>query len=146
MQKLRVSSNSANCAKLTPHVKYVWGLQAKSTCFTIAIADRYRQKPTDNDVEDGAIDGTNKRKRSNQSYEPPAKRVKESKKKVSRSLNLRFIDSLAFMNASLDSLVKNLKSSGAENFVHLNREFDSPAARELLTKKGSYPYTANERS
>ena len=44
------------------------------------------------------------------------------------------------MNASLDSLVKNLKSSGAENFVHLNREFDSPVARELLTKKGSYPY------
>ena len=72
---------------------------------------------------------------SKQSDEPPAKRAK-----VSRSLNLRFIDSLAFMNASLDSLVKNLKSSGAENFIHLNREFDSPVARELLTKKGSYPY------
>ena len=75
------------------------------------------------------------RYQSKQSDEPPAKRAK-----VSRSLNLRFIDSLAFMNASLDSLVKNLKSSGAENFIHLNREFDSPVARELLTKKGSYPY------
>ena len=75
------------------------------------------------------------RYQSKQSDEPPAKRAK-----VSRSLNLRFIDSLAFMNASLDSLVKNLKSSGAENFIHLNREFDSPVQRELLTRKGSYPY------
>ena len=102
-------------------------LDAEITCIpnnteryvSFTIADRYqsKQKPTDDDVED----------------EPPAKRAK-----VSRSLNLRFIDSLAFMNASLDSLVKNLKSSGAENFIHLNREF--AVAREVLTKKGSYPY------
>ena len=129
-------------------MQHLGKLDAEITCIpnntekyvSFTIADRYRQKPTDDDdVEDEAIDGTNKRKRSNQSNESPAKRAEESKK-VSRSLNLRFIDSLAFMNASLDSLVKNLKGSGAENFVHLNREFDSPAARELLTKKGSYPY------
>ena len=36
-----------------------------------------KKKPTDDDdVEDKAIDGTNKRKRSNQSDEPPAKRAK----------------------------------------------------------------------
>ena len=109
-------------------MQHLGKLDAEITCLpnnteryvSFTIADRYRQKPTDDDddVED----------------EPPAKGAK-----VSRSLNLRFIDSLAFMNASLDSLVKNLKSSGAENFVHLNREFDSPVARELLTKKGSYP-------
>ena len=132
-------------------MQHLGKLDAEITCIpnnteryvSFTIADRYqsKQKPTDDDdVEDEAIDGANNRKRSYQSDEPPAKRAKESKKKVSRSLNLRFIDSLAFMNASLDSLVKNLKTSGAENFVHLNREFDSPVARELLTKKGSYPY------
>ena len=116
-------------------MQHLGKLDAEITCIpsnmekymSFTIADRYRQKPTDDDVEDEAID------------EPPAKRAK-----VSRSLNLRFIDSLAFMNASLDSLVKNLKSSGAENFIHLNREFDSPAARELLTKKGFLPLRLHE--
>ena len=103
-------------------MQHLGKLDAEITCIpnnmekyvSFTIADRYQSKQSD---------------------EPPAKRAK-----VSRSLNLRFIDSLAFMNSSLDSLVKNLKSSGAENFIHLNREFDSPVQRELLTRKGSYPY------
>ena len=62
-------------------------LDAKITCLpnnteryvSFTIADRYRskQKPTDDDeVGDQAIDGTNKRKRSNQSDERPAQRAK----------------------------------------------------------------------
>ena len=37
MQKLKVSSNSANYAKLTPHVKDVQGWQPKSTCLRDAL-------------------------------------------------------------------------------------------------------------
>ena len=65
---------------------------------------------------------------------------KGSKKKVSRLLNLRFIDSLAFMNCSLENLVRNLKASGMDNFRQLRTEFPNADSQELLTRKGIYPY------
>ena len=66
--------------------------------------------------------------------------TKDQAKRVSRLLSLRFVDSLAFMNCSLENLVKNLKASGMENFQNLSKEFPHVESQELLTRKGVYPY------
>ena len=50
--------------------------------------------------------------------------------------NLVFIDSMQFMNFSLDKLVKNLSD---EDFKYLVEEFGSENL-ELLKQKGDYPY------
>ena len=50
--------------------------------------------------------------------------------------NLVFIDSMKFMNSSLDKLVKNLSD---EDFKYLVEEFGSENL-ELLKQKGGYPY------
>ena len=50
--------------------------------------------------------------------------------------NLVFIDSMQFMNSSLDKLVKNLSD---EDFKYLVKEFGSENL-ELLKQKGDYPY------
>ena len=50
--------------------------------------------------------------------------------------NLVFIDSMQFMNSSLDKLVKNLSD---EDFKYLVKEFGSENL-ELLKQKGAYPY------
>ena len=50
--------------------------------------------------------------------------------------NLVFIDSMQFMNSSLDKLVKNLVD---KNFKYLIKEFGSENL-ELLRQKGAYPY------
>ena len=50
--------------------------------------------------------------------------------------NLVFIDSMQFMNSSLDKLVKNLSD---KNFKSLIEEFGSKNL-ELLKQKGTYPY------
>ena len=50
--------------------------------------------------------------------------------------NLIFIDSMQFMNSSLDKLVKNLSD---EDFKYLVKEFGSENL-EILKQKGSYPY------
>ena len=50
--------------------------------------------------------------------------------------NLVFIDSMQFMNSSLDSLVKNLMS---EDFKCLSEEFSGELLR-LVKEKGVYPY------
>ena len=47
-----------------------------------------------------------------------------------------FIDSMQFMNSSLDKLVKNLSD---EDFKYLVEEFGSENL-ELLKQKGDYPY------
>ena len=52
-------------------------------------------------------------------------------------IELRFIDSFKFMSSSLDSLTKNLVSSGKQLFGfkdYLELQY------ELLTRKGNYPY------
>jgi len=57
-------------------------------------------------------------------------------KYISFSLGkLRFIDSLQFLNSSLESLVNNLS-----NFRHTQYEFDKDVEIKLITKKGVYPY------
>ena len=50
--------------------------------------------------------------------------------------DLVFIDSMQFMNSSLDKLVKNLSD---EDFKYLVEEFGSENL-ELLKQKGAYPY------
>ena len=50
--------------------------------------------------------------------------------------NLVFIDSMQFMNSSLDKLVKNLSD---KDFKYLIEEFGSKNL-ELLKQKGDYPY------
>ena len=50
--------------------------------------------------------------------------------------NLVFIDSMQFMNSSLNKLVKNLLD---EDFKYLVEEFGSKNL-ELLKQKGAYPY------
>ena len=50
--------------------------------------------------------------------------------------NLAFIDSMHFMNSSLDTLVKNLSD---KDFRYLIEEFGSEYF-ELLKQKGVYPY------
>ena len=49
--------------------------------------------------------------------------------------NINFIDSMLFMNSSLDKLVKNYK-----NFKYLSNVFKEKEL-ELVQKKGIYPYT-----
>ena len=61
--------------------------------------------------------------------------------------NLKFKDSMNFLNLSLDKLVKNLKSSGDGVFKNLNFYFKDKwghlpdSAFEMLTRKGVYPYS-----
>ena len=50
--------------------------------------------------------------------------------------NIVFIDSMLFLNSSLDKLVKNL---GSEDFKYLSEEFSNEKL-ELVKKKGIYPY------
>ena len=50
--------------------------------------------------------------------------------------NLVFIDSMQYINFSLDKLVKNLSD---EDFKHLVEEFRS-GNLEILKQKGAYPY------
>ena len=52
------------------------------------------------------------------------------------SKNLVFIDSMQFMNFSLDKLVKNLSEN---DFKYLTEEFGSKNL-ELLKQKSAYPY------
>ena len=50
--------------------------------------------------------------------------------------NLAFIDSMQFMNSSLNSLVKNLVD---EDFKYLSKEFKGKYLK-LVKEKGVYPY------
>ena len=50
--------------------------------------------------------------------------------------NLVFIDSMQFMNSSLDSLAKNLSD---DDFKYLSEEFSGKFLR-LVKQKGVYPY------
>ena len=50
--------------------------------------------------------------------------------------NLVFIESMQFMNSSLEKLVKNLSDN---DFKYLTEEFRSKNL-ELLKQKGAYPY------
>lgn len=74
---------------------------------------------------------------------------KNMEKYISFSLGpLRFLDSLSFMNESLSSLVKNLKAADDKNleaggvtyFQHIHKHYPDPQQRELLLRKGVYPY------
>ena len=53
---------------------------------------------------------------------------------------LRFIDSLQFLNASLDTLAANLKRDDPDNFIHTSRHFSDTKSFSHATSKGVYPY------
>ena len=55
----------------------------------------------------------------------------------SKEIELRFIDSFKFMSSSLDSSVNNLAKGGHEFWGFEKR---SPKQKELLIRKGVYPY------
>ena len=54
--------------------------------------------------------------------------------------SLRFIDSLQFMNSSLDKLVENLKVSGEDKFKLFYEDFPCKTEASLLLRKGVFPY------
>ena len=56
--------------------------------------------------------------------------------------NLKFLDSMAFLNGSLDTLTKNLyeKGKGKHKFTHSIEHCDKPEHLEMLLRKGVYPY------
>ena len=54
--------------------------------------------------------------------------------------NLRFIDSLQFLNESLENLVENLSKDNAAMFESLASHFPNKEEFKLLLRKGVYPY------
>ena len=133
--------------KLDAEVTGIPNNMEKYISFTVA--DRYigKAKSRQNGNEEGGLNedendtvvGDEDEEADNIEPNDPSS-DKGSKKKVSRLLNLRFIDSLAFMNCSLENLVRNLKASGMDNFRQLRTEFPNADSQELLTRKGVYPY------
>ena len=66
---------------------------------------------------------------------------KNMEKYISFSLgNLKFLDSLNFMNEGLSTLVNNLAADGDAHFHHIKRHFPNVDQRKLLLRKGVYPY------
>ena len=64
--------------------------------------------------------------------------------KGERNLLLRigsvvFVDSFQFLAASLDNLVKSMRKSGLEDFVHTTKHF---GCDELFYQKGVFPTTS----
>lgn len=53
---------------------------------------------------------------------------------------LRFLDSMQFLNCSLDTLVKNLAKDGNSKFKHMRRLYPNDKEFELLLRKGVFPY------
>ena len=56
--------------------------------------------------------------------------------------HLKFLDSMGFLTASLDTLVKNLHEGGAgkHKFIHSARHCAKPEHIDMLLTKGVYPY------
>jgi hypothetical protein len=54
---------------------------------------------------------------------------------------LQFIDTFQFLPASLETLVENLKRDGPTKFKRLETVFKEEAERNLLLRKGVYPYS-----
>ena len=65
------------------------------------------------------------------------KYIDKNSEEKDKLIELRFIDSFKFMSSSLDSLTKNLVSSGKKLFGF---EDYSKLQYNLLTRKGVYPY------
>ena len=63
--------------------------------------------------------------------------IDEEGQEKEKLMELRFIDSFKFMTSSLDSLTKNLVSSGKKLFGF---EGCSDTQYDLLTRKGIYQY------
>lgn len=61
---------------------------------------------------------------------------------VSFSLgSLRFVDSFQCLQSSLSNLVNDLANEDPQYFKALIKEFPSNDERNLLLRKGVYPYT-----
>ena len=139
-------------------MQHLGELDAEVTCIpnnmekyiSFTVADRYEVKKTPkqkSDEEDSASDDDpiadkEEEELDNEEEEEELDNEEEEpKKKVSKVINFRFIDSLQFMNTSLENLVQNLKASGLENFKNLRRRFgNDQTTLDLITRKGVYPY------
>jgi len=71
---------------------------------------------------------------------------RKEKKKKDITFEIRFLDTIAFMNSSIETLVENLKD-GCDNIEKLRKAFPNTSDYfrndeqfELMTKKGVYPY------
>lgn len=54
--------------------------------------------------------------------------------------HLKFLDSFSFLTSSLDTLVKNLAEEGQDKFKYVFEGITDPNQKQLLLKKGTYPY------
>lgn len=54
--------------------------------------------------------------------------------------SLRFLDSLQFLSASLETLVNNLSGYGSQHFKIFNEYFQNSEISSLLLRKGVFPY------
>ena len=55
---------------------------------------------------------------------------------------MRILDSIQFLNASLDTLVKTLVADDPNKFEHLKRHFSDKNEFNMLLRKGVYCYEA----
>ena len=55
--------------------------------------------------------------------------------------SLRFLDSLNFLNSSLQQLTKNLLTEGDSKFALVKHFFPEKKQHSLLLRKGVYPYS-----
>jgi len=53
---------------------------------------------------------------------------------------VRFIDSMQFLNRSLDSLISTVAKDGMDKFIYTKRHFSDMGQFEILTRKGVFPY------
>jgi len=53
---------------------------------------------------------------------------------------VRFIDSMQFLNRSLDSLISTVAKDGMDKFIYTKRHFPDMGQFELVTRKGIFPY------
>lgn len=68
---------------------------------------------------------------------PKTKEQYISLTKIIQTKQIKFIDSLQFLNSSLDVLSRNLND---DEFIHLSNEFHNADLLKLLKRKGIYPY------
>ena len=67
---------------------------------------------------------------------------KSSEKYLTFSVgDIQFKDSFQFLGDSLNNLAKNLSDKGDEYFTHVNRYIPKGRKRELMKRKGVFPYT-----
>jgi len=63
--------------------------------------------------------------------------IDDKGKKIKKTIQSRFIDSIRFLNSSLDALARTLPK---DKFVNTKCKFPNPHHTDLVTRKGVFPY------